>query len=463
VAQVTEGFIQIDQELCTGCGNCATTCPSEAISGERNKPHTISEQRCLACGRCVQVCNAHDSIFQKYATSRAKRLRQRELPSGLKEPLFAAYDRCLIPGVKAALSDPDRVVLVQVGPTVCDTVAEDFGLAAGSLKPGRIVAALKKVGFSKVYSFNFAAALAVLEQAYELVDRLHSGRLLPVINSSCPACVKFIEQFHPELIHYLAGCKSPHQIAGALLKSYVAEKLKVDSSKIYGVSIGSCTSRKIEAGRPEMNFSGHPDVDAVLTARDLAYLFKDYGIELSEMSEAEFDRELPEIAGMESVYCSPGDITAAVLYAGRGLIDQGKSEALDVKFVETGTEGVQMASVRLDKFDLKVVSITGLPNAVPFFDAMKAGKHEIAFLEILSCPMGCVSGGGQPKVLLPQDKVSTYSERANLSSKPDAKAFGSIAKHPAVQQVYQGFFAKACGDKSNRAINTQYSERKLSD
>jgi NADP-reducing hydrogenase subunit HndD len=463
VAQVTEGFIQIDQELCTGCGNCAATCPSEAISGERNKPHTISEQRCMACGRCVQVCCAYDSVFSKYATSHAKRLQQRDLPSSLKEPLFAAFDRCFISGVKDALSDPDRVVLAQVGPTVCDTIAEDFGLAAGSLKPGRIVSALKKIGFRKVYSFNFAAALAVLEQAHELADRLRSGGILPLINSSCPACVKFIEQSHPELIHYLAGCKSPHQIAGALLKSYVAEKLKIDSSKIYGVSIGSCTARKIEAGRPEMNFSGRPDVDAVLTVRDLAYLFKDYGIEFSEMPEAEFDRELPDVAGMESVYCTPGDITAAVLNAVRGLIDSGGAKALDVKFAETGTEGVQTASVRLDTFDLKVVSVTGLPNAVPFFDAMKAGKQDVAFMEILSCPMGCVSGGGQPKVLLPQDKGTTYSERAKLNPKPDAKTFGDIAKHPDVQQIYQGFFAKACGDKSNRAIHTQYSERKLRD
>jgi NADP-reducing hydrogenase subunit HndD len=463
VAQVTEGYIQIDQELCTGCGNCVEACPSEAISGERNKPHTVSEQRCLACGRCVQVCSAYDSVFQKYTTSRAKRLQLRALPSSLKEPLFAANDRCFLSDVKTALADKNLRVFVQVGPTVCDTVAEDFGLAPGGIKPGQIVAALKKIGVGKVYNFNFAAALAVLEQAYELVDRLRSGRLLPVINSSCPACVKFIEQFHPELIHYLAGCKSPHQIAGALLKSYVAEKLKMDSSKIYGVSIGSCTSRKLEAHRPEMNYSGHLDVDAVITARELAYLFKDCEIELSSMPEQEFDDELPDVAGMESVYCSPGDITAAVVYASRGLIGQNEQESADLNFAETGTEGVQTASVRLNQSDLKVVSVTGLPNAIPFFEAMKSGKHEVAFMEILSCPMGCVSGGGQPKVLLPQDKVNTYRERANLACKPDARIFGSIAKHPAVQQVYQGFFAKACGDKSNRAIHTQYTERKLSD
>jgi iron only hydrogenase large subunit-like protein len=293
------------------------------------------------------------------------------------------------------------------------------------------------------------------------VDRLRSGKILPLINSSCPACVKFIEQSHPELIHYLAGSKSPHQIAGALLKSFVAERLKIDPSRIYGVSIGSCTSRKFEARRPEMNFSGQPDVDAALTVRELAYLIKDSGIDLSAIPEEDFDRELQMIAGMENVYCSPGDIAAAVFYAGAGLLDQ-DAEALHVKFAETGTEGVRMASVRLDKFDLKAVAVAGLQNAIPFFDAMKSGKNEIAFMEILACPMGCVSGGGQPKVLLPQDKTNTYVERAGLSSKIDAKNLGGIAKHPAVQQVYH-FFAKACGDKTNRAIQTQYSERRLSD
>ena len=151
------------------------------------------------------------------------------------------------------MADPNRVVMAQYGPAVSGALAEDFGMATGSISTGRIVAALKKIGFRKVYGFTLPAALAVLEQAQDLVERLQSGRILPVINSSCPAAVKFIEQFHPELIHYLAGSKSPHQIAGTLLKSYVAGMLKLNPAQIYSVSIGPCTSRKFEAARPEMS------------------------------------------------------------------------------------------------------------------------------------------------------------------------------------------------------------------
>jgi iron only hydrogenase large subunit-like protein len=455
---VTETLIQIDQELCTGCGNCTKTCPSEAITGERNKPHSISEQRCVTCGRCVQVCCAYDSVFQKYDTSRSARVQARELPSGFKEPLFAAHDRCFLSNVQAALADPSRIVLVQCGPTACDTVAEDFGMAPGGIRQGQVVSALKKIGFSRIYDYRFSAAIAALEQAFELVDRLQSGNILPVINSSCPACVKFVEQFHPELIHYLAGSKSPHQIAGALLKSYVAQKLKIDPGKIYSVSIGSCTSRKFEANRPEMN----KDIDAVLTVRELAYLIKDRGINISALQDEAFDQELPGIDGMENVYCTPGDIAAAVFYIGAGLLGK-DSNIPEVQFADTATEGVQTAAFQMDGFNLKAAAVCGLQNAIPFFEAMKTGKNDIAFMELLACPMGCVSGGGQPKVLLPLDRTSSYAARAGLNSKLDAKKLIGIAKRPEIQKVYQEFFGKSCGDRSNRAVQTQYSERRLSD
>jgi NADP-reducing hydrogenase subunit HndD len=462
VTQVTEGFSHIDQELCTGCGNCKDTCPADAIDGERHKPYVISEERCVGCGRCVQVCSAYDTIFQEQSTSRAKRLEQRGLPASLAEPLFAAYDRCFIAEVKAALVDPGRVVLAQFGPAVTTSLAEDFGLALGSVSTGRILAALKKLGFRKVFSFTLPAALAVLEEAHELVERLQSGRILPVINSSCPAAVKFIEQSRPELIHYIASSKSPNQIAGTLIKTYVASEMKLDPKRIYSVSIGPCTSRKFESCRPEMTSGGFANVDAVLTTRDIAWLIKDAGIDIRKLAEAEFDSELPTVPGMENVYCAPGDIAAAVLNVSLGMLSQNQSESLDVRFAETGTEGVRTASVRLGSFEIKAAAVTGLPAAVPFFDSMKAGKNEIAFLEMLACPLSCVSGGGQPKVLLPQDKAGAYAERAKFHSTLDAKALSALAKHPAVQKIYQGYFAKPCGDKSNKALHTQYVERKLS-
>ena len=458
---MTEGFSRIDQELCTGCANCVSTCPAEAISGEKNKPHILSDERCVGCGRCVQVCSAYDTVFQEYATPRAKRLEQRGLPASVREPLFAAYNYCFLPEVQAALADPNRVVLVQTGPAVCSTLAEDFGLTPGSIVPGKVVAALKKIGFRKVYNFSFAAALAILEEAHELVGRLQSGKILPVINSSCPAAVKFIEQSDPELIHYLAGSKSPHQIAGTLIKSLVADKLKLAPRQIYGVSIGPCTARKFEASRPEMRSDGHPHVDAVLTTRELAYLIKDSGIDLLKMAEEPFDSELPDIPGMDSAYCAPGGITEAVFRAGRSLLSQNTEDAAEIAYAQTAADGVRTASVRLGPFSVKTALVTGLPGAVPFFDAMKAGKNEIAFLEILACPMGCVSGGGQPKVLLPQDKEPAYMERAKVEQSDGVKNAGAIGANPAVQRVYKDYFVKPAGDRSNRALQTQYTERRM--
>jgi NADP-reducing hydrogenase subunit HndD len=458
---VTEGFSRIDQELCTGCQNCTETCPADAISGEMKQPQVVSEERCVGCGRCVQVCSAYDTIFQQHTTSRADRLAQRGLPASISEPLFAAYDHCSIAKVRAALADPNLVVLAQYGPAVSGALSEDFGMAAGSITTGRVVAALKKIGFRKVYSFTLPAALAVLEEAHELVERLRSGRILPVINSSCPAAVKFIEQFHPELIHYLAGSKSPHQIAGAMFKSYIADMIKLDPKQVYSVSIGPCTSRKFEAGRQEMSSAEGPNVDAVLTTRDLAWLIKDFGINLSKLPEESFDPELPSIEGMEDVYCSPGDITAAVLHVSKAKLAQSLNEYPEINFSETGTEGVRTASAALDSYNVKVAAVAGLPAVVPFFDAMKAGKNELAFLELLACPMGCVSGGGQPKVLLPQDKAGAYAERAKLNAGLDAKSLSAIAQHPAIQRIYKDYFAKSCGDSSNRILHTQYVERKL--
>lgn len=457
---MTEGFSRIDEELCTGCGNCSKTCPTDAISGELHKPHVIDEQRCVSCGRCVQVCCAYDTIFQEFPTSRAKRLEQRGLPAGTKEPLFAAYNRFCLNEVNAALANPDLTVMAQFGPAIAGAIAEDFGMPTGSISAGRVAAALKKIGFRKVYDYTLPAALAVLEQARELAERLQSGRILPVINSSCPAAVKYIEQAYPELIHYLAPVKSPHQIAGTLLKSYVARQLKLNPAQVYSVSIGPCTSRKFEITRPELSNGGIPNVDAALTARELACLIRDSGIDLTQIAEEDFDTEFPAVAGMENIYCTAGDIATAVLHASRDILAPGSQDLLTIMFAETGTEGVRVASVKLGSCDVKAAAVTGLTGAVPFFDAMKAGRHELAFLELLACPMGCVSGSGQPKVLLPQDKPAAYAERAKLHSSLDAKLLSALPQHPAVQQMYGDFFGKPCGDKSNRALYTQYVERK---
>jgi iron only hydrogenase large subunit-like protein len=209
-----------------------------------------------------------------------------------------------------------------------------------------------------------------------------------------------------------------------------------------------------------MSSEGRPDVDAVLTTRELAYLIKDSGIDLQALPDQDFDDELPAVAATDGVYCVPGDITRAVLRAAHGLLAQ-DCGSLNAELTPTASEGLCATKVQLNGFEVKAAAVAGWKNAVPVLEAIKSGQSEFAFLEVLACPMGCVSGGGQPKVLLPQDRETTYSERAKLASAAGDSDWEGAAKHPAVQQIYRGFFGKACGDKSNRALHTQYRERRL--
>jgi iron only hydrogenase large subunit-like protein len=461
---VTDGIIQIDQELCTACKRCGDNCPVDAIEGEQGKPQTVCEERCVNCGQCIQICSAYDSIFDDNLTPRATRLRERSLFPSLKEPLFAVYDRNCLADVKAALADAGLFTMVQCDSTVSSAIPEDFGLAAGSLSPGQVAASLKKLGFQKAYNTNSLAAFSILEEAHELIERLNCGRVLPVIDSSCPAAVKFIEQSYPELIHYLSSCKSPHQVAGALFKSYGAKRSGIDPASVYSVSVVPCTSRKFEANRPEMKADdqeGRREVDAVLTTRELAYLIKDAGIDIFGLPPEEFDKDLADIPWLANVYCTTGDVTQAVLHTSPELLTNGARSPLNIAFADAQTEGARVTSVRVDQYDIKAVAVSGLRNAIPFLEAIKAGKREFGFMEIRACPMGCVSGGGQPKVLLPQDKLPAYIERANLTSFCSAGDRNKISEHAAVQQVYQGYFKKPYGDKSNRILHTQYAERRL--
>jgi iron only hydrogenase large subunit-like protein len=452
----TDEFIRIDQELCTGCRHCASICPVQAICGESKKPQTLSSPRCIVCGQCVQVCSAFDSIFEERSKTRAARLQERELPPSLAEPLFAAYDRNSLAEIEAALLERNLRTLVHCDAAVMGPLAEEFGLPSGGIKPGQVVSALRKLGFHRVYSNTFPSGIAILEQAQELSERVNKGGNLPVINSSCPAAVRFIEQSFPELIYHFSGCRSPRQIAGSLSKTYLAQQFKVDPAFLFSVSLSSCTAHKFEATRSELRVREHRDIDATLTVRELAWMLKLGAIDPSLLEESEFDQELPPINELQKVYCRTGDVAQAVLETTAELM--GVDNAA-VEFITAESAGACFFKVRIGDGEYGAASVSGLQNAVPFLEAVRKGTSSFRFLELMACPQGCISGGGQPKVLLPERRNPIYAMRGKLTALEPSSPGARLSTNAALRHLYKDFFGKPWGDKSNHVLQTRYVER----
>ena len=258
------------------------------------------------CGQCIQTCSAYASDFDQDITPRKQRLAERKIPSSVKEPLFAAYNESKVLEIKEALADKKLHKMVQCAPAVRVAIAEDFGLPLGSLSPGKLAAALRLLGFNRIYDTNFTADLTIMEEGNELIKRVTGGGVLPMFTSCCPAWVKFVEQEYPELIPHLSSCKSPMQMAGALFKTYGAQIEGIDAGRIYSAAVMPCTCKSFESARPEMNSSGFRDVDAVITTRELAYLIKDAGIDFNQLPDEDFDKPLGMYSGAGNIFGASG-------------------------------------------------------------------------------------------------------------------------------------------------------------
>ena len=451
--------IVIDKELCTGCRRCAKVCPVDAIQGKRGEAQQIDEDKCVLCGQCVQTCSAFDSLFECDAASREKRLEERKLPQGLKEPLFAAYCRGNTPEVMAALKDAELCSIVQCAPAVRVALAEDFGMELGALTPGKLFAGLRRLGFKRVYDTNFAADLTIMEEGSELLARLQNGGSLPMLTSCCPAWVKFLEQQYPELLPHLSSCKSPQQMAGALFKSYGAKLEKLAAKQIYSVAVMPCTCKPYEAARPELAQEGRPDVDAVLTTRELAYCFKEAGIDFAALPEEASDAPLGTYSGAGHIFGASGGVMEAALRTAFELANQTKLETPELEFVRGG-EGIRSAVMRLGTRDVKVGVVAGLQHVRPLLEEIIAGTSEYDFIEVMTCPAGCVSGGGQPKVLLPEERALAYLKRTAATYQHDAQLkVRKSHENPAVQKIYDEFLGAPLGHESHHLLHTTYSGR----
>ncbi len=453
-------IINIDQELCTGCRRCAEICPVDAIEGKDGEPQHINTNKCVMCGQCVQICKAYSPVYEEIATPLSKKYYDRGILNSVKEPVFAAYNMGQVKKVKELLQNKDLFTVVQCAPAVRVGLSEDFGLPLGTLSPGKMAAALRKIGFNKVYDTNFAADLTIMEEGTELIKRITEGGTLPMFTSCCPAWVKYMEQTEPELLDHLSTCKSPQQMAGPVFKTYGAKISGINPAKILSVSVMPCTCKEFESEREEMQGSGYRDVDVVITTRELAQLIKDMGIDFKELPEEGFDNPLGQYTGAGTLFGTTGGVMEAALRTGYELITKKSIPSVDLTAVRGG-EGFRTAEVQVGDLKLKVGIVSGLKHVEPVLEAIKSGKCDMHFIEVMTCPQGCISGGGQPKLLLDESKEAAYNDRKKGLYDHDSNlTMRKSHENPSIKKIYDEFLGEPLGHKSHELLHTKYKSRK---
>ena len=386
---------------------------------------------CVNCGQCINVC-----------------------------PVGALYENSEIDKVWAALADESKHVLVQTAPAVRAGLGEEFGMAMGTPVTGKMVAALRRLGFDKVFDTDTAADLTIMEEGTELLERISNGGTLPMITSCSPGWIKFCEHYYPEFIPNLSSCKSPHQMFGAILKSYYAEKNNIDPKDIYVVSVMPCSSKKFESQREEMNVNGNADVDAVITTRELAVMIKQAGINFGAIADEQFDDPFGIGSGAGVIFGATGGVMEAALRTVKEIVD-GK-ELANIEFdAVRGLEGIKEATVKVGDTDVNVAVVHGLGNARKVLDAIKAGEKTYHFIEVMACPGGCVTGGGQPIVnAKTRMDVDVRAERAKALYAEDRNiAIRQSHKNPVITKLYEEYLEKPGSHKAHGLLHTHYTAK----
>ena len=449
VDELTPSIIR-DTSKCILCGRCVARCKAAhglGILGFENRGfNTIvspAENRsfefspCIQCGQCVSVC-----------------------PTGalMEKSEIAKYDEYRKAG---------KYMVVQTAPAVRAALGEEFGYKIGTPVTGQMVAALRRLGFDKVYDTNFAADLTIMEEATELLGRIKNGGVLPMITSCSPGWVNYAEINYGELLPHLSSCKSPHQMQGAIIKSYFAEKQGIDPKNICVVSIMPCTAKKYEKERPEMEVDGLRDVDVVLTTRELAKLIKRSGMNFAKLPEEEFDQDIMgEYTGAGVIFGTTGGVMEAALRTAYHALTGKEHEAVKFEAVR-GMEGLKEAAIEINGQEIKVAVASGMKNAKVLLDQIKEGNSPYTFIEIMGCPGGCVNGGGQPYVkpaFLPNEDLNIYDtyreKRAQaLYSEDERQALRQSHNNTQIQALYKEFLGEPNSHKAHELLHTHYKAR----
>lgn len=387
----------------------------------------MSETMCTFCGQCVAVC-----------------------------PTAALTEINNIGEVWDALNDPEKYVVVQTAPAVRVALGEEFGMEPGTIVTGKMVTALRNLGFDRVFDTDFAADLTIIEEASEFVHRLQHGGTLPILTSCCPAWVKFFEHQFPDLLDIPSSCKSPHEMFGAVAKTYYAKKFNIDPKKMVVVSVMPCLAKKYEAARQELGNEGIINVDYVISTRELGLMLKEAGINFATLNDGEFDNPLGESTGAGVIFGTTGGVIEAALRTAYEWLTGETLESVD--FVQLrGLDGIREATVRINDLDVKIGVAHGLGNARKLLEAIREGKAQYHAIEIMACPGGCVGGGGQP---YHHGDAEIIKKRAEAIYREDkGKTRRKSHENQDVLKVYKEFLGEFYGEKAHELLHTHYTKR----
>ena len=428
------------EEKCIKCGMCKTVCEEYiGVHGTYTLEETGGKGICINCGQCTHVCPV-DSLTERYE-----------------------YD-----AIRKAVADPEKIVIVSTSPSVRVGLGEAFGMSAGAFVEGKMVALLRKLGVDYVLDTNFAADLTIVEESSELIERITKGRgPLPQFTSCCPAWVKFAEIYYPEILPHISSAKSPIGMQGPTIKTFFAKKKGIDPTKIVNVALTPCTAKKFEIRREEMSdaadylgIDGLRDMDAVITTRELALWAKEEGVDFASLEDSAYDDYMGEGSGAGVIFGNTGGVMEAALRTAYELITGKEAPAplLDLQPVR-GYEGIREASLDVDGLTVNVAIVYGTANVRKMIERVKAGEKQYHFIEVMTCPGGCIGGGGQPKTMLP---VADEARKARIDSLYTRDASMKLRKsheNESIKKLYEEFYGQPLSELAEKMLHTMYKDR----
>ena len=428
-----------DQEKCILCGRCIRVCRdvqgmsvySFAERGFDTIVSTAFEQdlgkvECSYCGQCASVCPT-GAIVEKDDTEK----------------------------VWSAINDPDKIVIVQTAPAVRVALGEELDMEPGSIVTGKMVAALRNLGFDKIFDTNFSADLTIMEEGHEFLHRLTNGGVLPMITSCSPGWVNMIELKYPDLLPHLSSAKSPQQMFGAIAKTYYAEKVGIDPAKIVSVSVMPCTAKKAEAARPEMNASGYRDIDIVITTRELGRMIREAGLDFKHLPEDSYDSPLGTGTGAAVIFGTTGGVMEAALRTVADVLTGEDLKAVDYNDVR-GMEQTREAELTIAGNTVKIAVVHTLASARKMLERVRAGEADYQFIEVMACPGGCIGGGGQP---IPVNAEIRKARREGLFDCDSANELRKSHENPEIKELYDTWLGKPLGEKAHSLLHTHYRQQ----